>query len=163
MSKINDFAVYCTSEHTAPFSKHNGLAQLNIVKDFYKDNGLEIPASVTVTTSKNAGRLTKDEQIAIYAAALKGENEALANVAKIGNSDEKVTFTKTYTYSELLADFAPAVVASKLIDNLSVSDNEKFSAIRKHTAPADIAISEIPAFIKALQSIYDEATKPEKK
>ena len=169
MSKITDFAVYCTSAQTANFTSLDGNSRLNVVKNFYKENSLILPTSITLSTSKKGTYLTKDEKIRIqsdYIKALQAgtvSNEMQANFDAVCNPDNVATFSETLVYSEAVKNFGPAVVAAKLIDGLSVTDNEKFHKIRKFDVPASVAISEIPAFIKALQAIFDEATKqPEK-
>ena len=137
-------------------AKINGIARYESIKDFYRENGIELPASLTFVTTKNAARLTKDEQIAIYAAALKGDSESLANVAKIGHEDEKVTFTDTVVFSECVKVKGFSATAAKLVDGLSVSDNEKYNKARRDNKPM-FDKSEIPAIIKVLQSMIETA------
>lgn len=168
MSKIQDFAVYCTSEQKATFTSLDGNARLNVVKNFYKENSLTIPSSITVSTSKRGSYLTKDEKIAIqmeYIQALQSGNitpELENNFKAVTDSAAVATFSETLVYSAAIKEFGPAVVAAKLIDALSVADNEKFHKIRKFDVPASVAISEIPAFIEELKKIYDSATKESK-
>lgn len=168
MSKIQDFAVYVTTAQKSTFTGLDGNSRLNVVKKFYTDNKLEIPVSISVTTTKKGSYLTKDEKISIqsaYISELKSGNvskETEKNFQAVTDPDKVVTFTETLVYSEAVKNFGPAVVAAKMIDSMPVSINEDFHKIRKFTVPANIAINEIPAFIKELQAIYDSATKPEK-
>lgn len=83
-----------------------------------------------------------------------------SNFDAVCNPDAVCTFSETLPYSDAVKTFGPAVVASKMIDALSVKDNEEFHKVRKFDVPAAVAVSEIPAFIKALQSIYN-ASKAE--
>ena len=135
-------------------AKINGISRYESIKDYYTENGLDFPVSLTFVTTKNAARLTKDEQISIYAAALKGDTEALENVSKIGNADAKVTFTDTVAFSEAVSLKGYSVTAAKLVDLLSVSDNEKYNKVRKDSRPL-FDKSEIPAIIKVLQSMME--------
>lgn len=168
MSKIQDFAVYCTTAQKTTFSAMDGNARLNVVNAFYQGKGLEKPVSITVSTSKKGNYLTKDEKIMIqtsYINAMQSGNvtpELENNLQAVFNPENVATFSETLIYSDAVKNFGPAVVASKMIDALSVSDNEEFHKIRKFDVPASVAISEIPAFIKALQKIYDESTKESK-
>ncbi len=169
MSRIIDFAVYCTTDQKSTYTGLDGNSRLNVVKKFYTDNGLEIPASVTVTTSKKGSYLTKDEKIGIQSAyinALKfGEvpAELENNFEAITNPDVVAMFSETLPYSEAVKTFGASVVSAKMIDGLPTKLNEDFHKIRRFEVPASVAISEIPAFIKALQKIFDEATKTEAK
>lgn len=166
MSKIQDFAVYVTTAQKATFTSLDGNSRLNVVKNFYKENSLEIPVSVTVSTSKKGSYLTKDEKIMIQAEYIKALQSGTvsetikSNFDAVCNPDAVCTFSETLPYSDAVKNFGPAVVASKMIDALSVKDNEEFHKVRKFDVPAAVAVSEIPAFIKALQSIYD-ASKAE--
>lgn len=167
MSKIQDFAVYATTAQKATFTSLDGNSRLNVVKNFYKENSLEIPVSVTVSTSKKGSYLTKDEKINIqseYIKALQSGNitPELENNFKAVTSPETVaTFSETLPYNEAVSVFGPAVVAAKMIDGLTTSLNEEFHKVRKFDVPANIAISEIPAFIKELEKIYKAATVTE--
>lgn len=163
MSRINEFAVYCTTSQKSTFTNLDGNSRLNVVNKFYKDKGLKKPVSITVSTSKKGTYLTKDEKIRIqldYINALKsGEvsDELENNFKAVTSPDAVATFSETLVYSDAVKEFGPAIVAAKMIDGLSVPDLDEFHKIRKFEVPANIAIDEIPAFIKALQAIYDTA------
>ncbi len=163
MTKLSNYATYITTGRKATFSSLSGLERLNAVKSFYNSKGLELPASITVTTSKRGARLTQAEKISIqgeYISALKaGEvsTELEARFEAVMNPDAVCTFSACLPYSEALKEWGFEVVAAKMIDLLSVADNEDFHKIRKFDVPAAVAISEIPAFIKELQAIYDAA------
>lgn len=167
MSRINEFAIYCTTAQKATFTSLDGNSRLNVVNKFYSEKGLEKPVSITVTTSKKGAYLTKDEKINIqseYIKALQAGNvtpEMQGNFDAVCNPDAVCTFSETLPYSDAVKNFGPSVVAARMIDGMSVKDNEEFHKVRKFDVPANVAISEIPAFIKALQSIYDNATKGE--
>ncbi len=167
MSRLTDFAVYITTAQKSSYSGLDGNSRLQVVKAFYRSKGLELPASITVSTSKKGAYLSKDEKMSIqfaYIEALKSGNvpeELEKRFAAVVNPEAVCTFAKTLPYSEAVKEWGPAVVASKLVDAFSVADNEEFHKIRKFDVPAAVAVSEIPAFIKALQAIYDESTKVE--
>ncbi len=165
MSRIIDFAVYCTTGQKATYTSLNGTGRHNVAKDFYKSHNLDLPVSITITTTKKGSYLTKNEIILIqseYIEALRSGavSEELENNFKATTSpDLSVTFSETLPYKEALKEFGPAIVAAKMIDSLPVELNEEFHKIRKFDVPADIDIKEIPAFIKALQEIYDKSQK----
>lgn len=167
MSRLDNFAAYVTTAQKATFTSLDGNARLNVVKNFYKENSIEIPVSVTVSTSKKGSYLTKDEKISIqmeYIKALQSGNvtpEMENNFKAVTNPETVATFSETLPYSEAVSVFGPAVVAAKMIDCLTTSLNEEFHKVRKFDVPAAVAISEIPAFIKALEKIYKAATVTE--
>lgn len=163
MSRISDYAAYITSAQKSSFTALDGSGRLSVVKGFYQSKGLELPVSITVTTQKRGAYLSKDEKIKIqgeYIQALQSgsvTNVVKANFEAVVNPDAVCTFSKSLGYSEALKEWGPAVVASKMIDSLSVADNEEFHKVRKFDVPAAVAVSEIPSFIKELQAIYDAA------
>lgn len=165
MSKVKDYAAYITAARKATYTSMTGLERLNVVKSFYNSKGLSLPASITVTTPKRGARLTQAEKISIqgeYISAMlagKVSEELEARLKAVNNPDAVCTFTKCLPYSEALKEWGFDVVAARLIDALSVADNEEFHKIRRFEVPASVAVSEIPAFIKELQAIYDEKTK----
>ena len=154
MQKL-ETVIRCMFEDNAA-AKINGISRYESIKDFYKENGIDFPVSLTFVTTKNAARLTKDEQISIYAAALKGDSESISNAAKIGHEDEKVTFTDTVAFSESVKVKGFSATAAKLVDGLSVTDNEKYMKSRRESRPI-FDMSEIPAIIKVLQSMMETA------
>ncbi len=167
MSRIAEFASYCTSSQVSTFTGLDSASRLTVVKEFYSSHKLEIPASITVTTTKKGTYLTKDEKLAIQSAYIieskTGKISPLteSNLDAVLNPDAVATFSETLPFSKAISKdgFGPSVVASKMIDSLSPSLNEEFHKIRKFDVPASIAISEIPAFIKELQAIYDANQK----
>ena len=167
MSKIQDFAVYVTTAQKSTFTGLDGNSRLNVVNKFFEDRKIEKPVSITVTTTKKGSYLTKDEKLAIQSAYIselkagKVSEETEKNFEAVTDPEKVVTFSETLIYSEAVKNFGPAVVSAKMIDLLSVKDNEEFHKIRKFEVPASVAISEIPAFIKELQKIYEEAKKQE--
>ena len=167
MSKLSDYAAYITAARKATYTGMAGQERLNAVKSFYNSKGLNLPASITVTSSKRGARLTQAEKISIqgeYIAALQAGNvsaELEARFAAVKNPDAVCTFSSCLSYSEALKEWGAEAVAAKMIDALSVADNEEFHKIRKFDVPAAIAVSEIPAFIKELQAIYDAAVETE--
>jgi hypothetical protein len=168
MSKIQDFAAYVTTAQKSTFTGLDGNSRLNVVNNFYNEKGLEKPAAIVVTTQKRGSYLSKDEKLSIqsaYIAALKSgkvDEEIESNFEAVNDPAKVATFSRSLPYSEAVKEFGPAIVAAKMIDGMPVTFNEEFHKIRQFEAPAAIAVSEIPAFIKALQAIFDEATKPEK-
>ena len=165
MARINEVAAQITSAQKANYSALDGNSRLSVVKKFYKEKGLEIPVSITVTSSKKGNYLTKDEKIALqnsYISALISGNvteEVKNNFDAVNNPDKVATFSETLPYNEAVQNFGAAVVAAKMLDGLSVSDNEEFHKVRKFEVPALVAISEIPALIEALQEIYKSSNK----
>ena len=115
MSKIQDFAVYVTTAQKATFTSLDGNSRLNVVKNFYKENSLEIPVSVTVSTSKKGSYLTKDEKINIqakYIKALQSGNvtpELENNFKAVTGPETVATFSETLPYNEAVSVFGPAV------------------------------------------------------
>ena len=165
MSKLSDFAAYCTSAQSSSFTALDGNSRLNVVKDFYNSKGLELPGTITITSTTKVSRLTKDERNAVsysYAIAVaKGETpseEMLNNLLALSDPEKSITTTKSAPYKESIKEFGASVVAAKLIDALSVSDNDEFHKIRKFDVPASVDISEIPAFINELAQIYANST-----
>lgn len=161
MSKISNFAIYCTSAHESNYTNLNGVERLNAVKDFYKSNDLVLPETITVTTEKRVGRLNKDERNEIslkYAlAAAKGEEiteEMTSNLLALSDPEKSVKTTTSKSYAESVPFFGESVVAAKLIDALPTDKNESFHKIRKFAVPASIAVEEIPQFIEELRKIY---------
>ena len=165
MARINEVAAQITSAQKANYSALDGNSRLSVVKKFYKEKGFEIPVSITVTSSKKGNYLTKDEKIALqnsYISALISGNvteEVKNNFDAVNNPDKVATFSETLPYNEAVQNFGAAVVAAKMLDGLSVSDNEEFHKVRKFEVPALVAISEIPALIEALQEIYKSSNK----
>lgn len=164
MNKIENFAKYCTTAQKATFTSLDGNSRLNVVTAFYNENGINLPSVITVSQSKKGVYLTKDEKIQIQSAYISAlvsgtvSEEIENNFRAVTDSEAVATFSETLPFSEAVKSFGPAIVAAKMIDNLSVSDNEKFHKVRKFDVPANVAISEIPAFIKALETIYKENT-----
>lgn len=165
MSKVKDYAVYITTARKATYTSMTGFERLNVVKSFYNSKGLSLPASLTTTTSKLGARLTQPEKIKIqgeYISALQAGNvseELEARLKAVNNPNAVCTFTSCLSYSEALKEWGVDIVAARLIDALSVADNEEFHKNRKFEVPASVAVSEIPAFIKELQAIYDAAAE----
>ncbi len=161
MSRLTDFAAYITTAQKTTYSALDANSKLSAVKAFYQSKGLELPASITVTTQKKGLYLTKDEKLSIQAAYIKAmksgnvSEELEGQFEAVVNPGAVCTFSQTLVYSEAVKVFGPAVVAAKMIDALSVSDNEEFHKVRKFDVSASVAVSEIPAFIKELQAIYD--------
>lgn len=166
MSKLQDFAGFITTAQRATFTALDGNSRLNVVKDFYKSHELTKPVTITVTSTKRGGYLTKDEKLAIqsaYISALKAGNvseELENNFAAVTDAEAVATFSETLPYTDAVKTFGPAVVAAKMIDALDVTLNEEFHKIRKFDVPAAVDIAEIPAFIKELEKIYKAATTP---
>ena len=169
MTKLAQIALQITSAQESSFTALDGNSRLEAVKNFYRNNGLDLPAVITVTTTKKASYLSKDEKMNIrdeYIAMLENGNDdetIRANYKACKTEDGTITFTKTVTYSVSVLEFGAAVVAAKLIDGLDASKNEAFHKIRKHSIPAAVDIESIPAFIKELQKLYDEAHKSDNK
>lgn len=168
MSKLQDFALYITSAHTASFTALDGMQRLEAVKDFYNKKGLTLPPCITVTSTKKVAYLSKDERNAITnavaLAAINGEEitvEMKQNVLAVNNPDATITTTKTESYKNAVETFGASVVAAKLIDGMNATNNEEFHKIRKFDVSASVDISTIPAFIKELQKIYNESHKTE--
>ncbi len=163
MSRLSDYAAYITAAQKSSFTALDGAGRLAVVKGFYNSKSLELPVSITVATQKRGAYLSKDEKIRIqaeYIQALQSGNvsdSVQANFNAVVDPDAVCTFAKTLGYTDALKEWGPAVVAAKLLDALSVADNEEFHKIRKFDVPAAVAVSELPAFIKELQAIYDAA------
>lgn len=166
MSKIQDYALYITSAQKSNYTALDGNSRLNVMKVFYKENNLSLPASVTVKESKKGSYLTKDEKIAIQNEYIKElqssgkvSEQTANNFAAVNNPEEIATFSETLPFGEAVKTFGSAIVAAKMKDALNVSLLEKFNKIRKFDVPASVAISEIPELIKELQAIYENNSK----
>jgi len=167
MLKLSDYANYVTSQQKSSYGALDGNGKLNAIKKFYKDNDLNLPGQITLTSSTKGIYLSKDQKLKIYKdyftamQAGKVTPEMQQNVKAAENTDEVATFSETYAYSEAVKALGPAVVAAKLIDALPVKLNEEFHKIRKFDVPAPVSISEIPAFIEELKKIYEASQKAE--
>ncbi len=147
-----------------------GIDRLESINNYYSTNKLVRPDSLTFKATKATARLTKDEKNAIltdYIAVLEGsftgsEEDAAAikdNYLESKKEDGKVTFVKTYTYTDALQSMPHAAVAARLVDMLSPSDNEKYTAIRRKETAAMVDVDSIPELVKALNTIYEDALK----
>lgn len=164
MSKLSEVAKALTSERTATWSQMTGAERLEAVKAFYRERNIALPTSITVVTRKPARLLTKDETIAIMAAALNGDEDARKNYELTKDPAAMIIIAKDCKpFGLAAAAFGPDVVAAKMIDALSVSQNEEFHKIRKFRVPATVAISAIPAFIAELQKLQAAEEAFEKK
>ena len=147
-----------------------GIDRLESINNYYNANNIVRPDSLTFKATKATVRLTKDEKNAIltdYISVLDGsftgsedeKNAIKDNYLESKKEDGKVTFVKTYTYSDALQSMPHAAVAARLIDMLSPSDNEKYTAIRRKETAAMVDVDSIPELVKALTAIYENALK----
>ena len=159
MNKLENVIAICFEENA--IAKINGLSRFETVKSFYKENSISLPVSLTFVQSKSALRLTKDETIAIQFEYIKElqagkvTEETRSNFEAIGKEDGKVTFTKNYTFSEALENVSLSAIASKLVDILPVTMQEKFQSETRKNSRSLFDISEIPAIIKILEKMQE--------
>lgn len=159
MNKIENIIAICFEENA--IAKINGLSRFETVKSFYKENALTLPASLTFVQTKSALRLTKDEIIAIqmqYIKELQAGNvseETANNFNAIGSERDKVTFTKCYAFIEALENVSLSAIATKLVDILPISMQEKFQNESRKNSRSLFDISEIPAIIKILEKMQE--------
>ena len=155
MTKLEILANSLTSPASVSYHRANGLQKIEILKQF-----TTLPAVVTETKTQSVKSLNKDQKIGLLMAALNPaatEGEKM-NAAALTSNDEsaKVTFSETLGYNDALNSWGALRVAAAIFDGLDAATIEKISTTRKFDLPAELDINAIPAFIEALQAIYNE-------
>lgn len=163
MTQLSKVAEALTSAQMVSFGAASSRERYQIVKSFYREEGLELPPCLTFTESRSAARLSKDDKLAIAAELIQAMQSGDAATIEAAQANYKVATTgegsvktsTTYSLNEALDKEGPGRVALALKDRLNLNQVEKFQEVRKWRVPAAVAVCEIPAFIKELQAIYD--------